>query len=111
MKARSSKAVLFAMVAFAACLGAAGQLLFKLGVLHGISFIYLIPGLLAYVLATVIYFVVLSRSHLSWAYGLNGISYVVAVFLALAFLNENIPMLRWAGVAVIAIGAALIGLS
>ena len=111
MKIGSSKALLFAMVAFAACLGAVGQLLFKYGVLGRISLIYLIPGLVAYALATAIYFVVLSRSHLSWAYGLNGISYVVTVFLALAFLRENIPLLRWAGVAVIAIGAALIGFS
>ncbi len=111
MKIKSSKPLLFLMIACAACLGAIGQLLFKYGVLGHISLIYLIPGLVAYGLSTAIYFVVLSRSHLSWAYGLNGISYVVAVFLALAFLHENIPILRWVGVAVIAIGAALIGFS
>ena len=99
------------MVALAACLGAVGQLLFKFGVLNGISLAFLIPGIAAYALATAIYFIVLSRSHLSWAYGLNGISYVVAVFLAITFLHESIPVLRWVGVAVIAIGAALIGFS
>lgn len=111
MNIKASKGLLFAMVAFAACLGAVGQLLFKFGVLRGISPLYLIPGIAAYAFATAIYFTVLSRSHLSWAYGLNGISYVVTVFLALAFLHENIPILRWAGVAVIAVGAALIGFS
>jgi uncharacterized membrane protein len=111
MKIKASKPLLFAMIACAACLGAVGQLLFKFGVLGHISLFYLIPGLAAYAVSTAIYFTVLSRSHLSWAYGLNGISYVVTVFLALAFLNENIPVLRWVGVAVIAIGAALIGFS
>ena len=111
MKIKSSKALLFAMVAFAACLGAVGQLLFKYGVLGGVSLLYLIPGLVIYAVSTAIYFTVLSRSHLSWAYGLNGISYVVTVFLALAFLHENIPVIRWVGVGVIAVGAALIGLS
>ncbi len=111
MRLGSNKAVLFLMVAFAACLGAVGQLLFKFGVLGHISLAYLLPGLAAYAAATALYFVVLGRSHLSWAYGLNGISYVVAVFLALIFLHETIPLLRWAGVAVIAVGAALIGFS
>jgi uncharacterized membrane protein len=111
VKIRSSKALLFSMVAFAACLGAFGQLLFKLGVTSHISLLYLLPGLGAYALATAIYLVVLSKSHLSWAYGLNGISYVVTVFLALAFLHESIPPLRWVGVAIIAVGAALVGFS
>ena len=108
---RSSKVVLFAMVAFAACLGAGGQLLFKLGVTGGVSIGYLAVGIVAYGVATAIYLFVLSKSHLSWAYGLNGISYVVTVFLALSVLHESIPPLRWAGVAVIAIGAALVGFS
>ena len=108
---RASKGILFLMVACAACLGATGQLLFKLGVLSGISLAYLVPGIAAYVVSTAIYFVVLSRSHLSWAYGLNGISYVITVFLALIFLHETIPLLRWVGVVVIAVGAALVGLS
>jgi uncharacterized membrane protein len=111
IRIRSTKALLFSMVAFAACLGAAGQLLFKLGVTGHVSLLYLIPGVAAYGAATAIYLTVLSKSHLSWAYGLNGISYVVTVFLALTFLHETIPPMRWVGVAIIAIGAALVGFS
>jgi uncharacterized membrane protein len=111
MVIRSGKALLFVMIVLAAGFAASGQLLFKLGVLDGISLVYLIPGLVAYTVSTAIYLVVLSRSHLSWTYGLNGISYIVTVFLALYFLHETIPAMRWVGVAVIAIGAALIGLS
>jgi uncharacterized membrane protein len=111
MAKQNSKLILFLMVAFASCLGAVGQLLFKLGVNNGISLPYLVTGLAAYAIATAIYFVVLSKTHLSWSYGLNGISYIVAVFLALVVLGEKIPALRWVGVVVIAIGAALIGFS
>ncbi|MDE1865076.1 MAG: hypothetical protein KGH94_00335 [Candidatus Micrarchaeota archaeon] len=108
---KASKGLLLLMIICAACLGATGQLLFKFGVKSGISFVYLLPGIAAYAISTAIYFVVLSRSHLSWTYGLNGVSYVLTVLLALVFLHETIPVLRWAGVAVIAIGAALVGFS
>lgn len=111
MAIKATKPVLFAMVAFGACLGAVGQLLFKYGLIGHISIPYLLAGLAAYAAATAIYFVVISKTHLSWAYGVNGISYIVTVFLALVFLNEAIPTLRWIGVVVIAIGAALIGFS
>jgi uncharacterized membrane protein len=110
-KIKADKRLLFILLILSTCLAACGQLLFKFGVKGGISLVYLIPGLAAYAASTAIYFVVLSRSHLSWAYGLNGISYVITVFLALIFLGEVIPPLRWVGVAVIAIGAGLIGFS
>ncbi len=115
VKLKSSKSLLFCMLVLSALLAATGQLLFKLGVLNlgslPTALAYLLPGFIAYGVSICIYFVVLSRAHLSWAYGLNGISYVVAVFLALSVLHENIPAMRWVGVAIIAIGAALIGLS
>jgi uncharacterized membrane protein len=111
VKLKADKRLLFLLLICSTCLGAAGQLLFKYGVTGGVVAMYLALGLAAYVLSTAIYFVVLSRSHLSWAYGLNGISYVITVFLALTFLHESIPLTRWAGVIVIAIGAALIGFS
>ncbi len=108
---RASKRLLFLMLVLSACLAATGQLLFKFGVINGVSLLYLITGLAAYAAATGIYFVVLSRSHLSWAYGLNGMSYVITVFLAFSVLHETIPLLRVVGVVVIAAGAALIGFS
>lgn len=110
-KVNADKKLLFVLLIFSTCLAAVGQLLFKYGVNGKLSLLFLLPGLAAYVMSTAIYFVVLSRTHLSWAYGLNGISYVITVFLALTFLHENIPIIRWVGVAVIAIGAALVGFS
>lgn len=109
----SSKRVLFVMVVVASLLGATGQLLFKFGLQKGISVGWpvIALGFAAYLASVAFYLTVLSKSHLSWAYGLNGISYIAAVLFAVAFLSESVPPLRWAGVAVIAIGAALVGLS
>jgi len=107
----SIKAILVLMIIISASLGAIGQLLFKFGVGGHINLMYLATGVVVYGISTAIYFVVLSRSHLSWTYCFGGISYVVAVFLALIFLHEKVTIIRWAGVTMIALGAAMIGLS
>lgn len=95
-------------------LGALGQLFFKMGVSSGVgitiaSFVAL--GFLVYAISTVLYFYILSRTNLSWAYSFGGLSYIFTSILAFLVLNETIPLLRWAGVVIIAIGVALIGLS
>jgi drug/metabolite transporter (DMT)-like permease len=93
-------------------LGAIGQLFFKSSFVYGPLFIPLLAiGILMYLASTVIYFYVLSRVHLSWAYSLGGISYIFTVIFAAALLQEAVPPLRWAGVGVIAVGVLLIGLS
>jgi uncharacterized membrane protein len=93
-------------------LGAVGQLLFKYSFINKPFFAeLLLSGLIVYGVSTVIYFYVLSRVHLSWAYGMGGLSYIFATIFAYFFLAENIPPLRWFGVIVIVIGAALIGFS
>ncbi len=94
-------------------LGAAGQLLFKIGVgsAFGKLVVFLGAGVAAYLLSTVIYLYVLGRRHLSWAYGFSGLSYIFASLAAFLFLGESVPFLRWVGIVVIAIGTALIGVS
>ena len=62
-------------------------------------------------ISTVIYFYVLGRTHLSWAYGFTGLSYIFASAIAFLFLGELVPGLRWLGIAIIAIGTALVGSS
>ena len=100
------------MLLVSATLGAVGQLFFKEALSTvGIFAFYLLIGLIAYFLSTVIYLTVLSRTHLSWTYGISGLSYVIATIFAYTFLAETIPLLRWAGVFVIFIGVVLIGLS
>ncbi len=95
-------------------LGAVGQVLFKVAVVSaGTAAIaeYLVLGLAIYAMSTIIYFYVLSRSHLSWAYGFTGLSYVFASLIAASFLYETVPPLRWVGIAVITLGTIAIGLS
>lgn len=94
-------------------LGAVGQLFFKIGVTSGFSGLleFVILGMLAYGASTVLYFYVLSRTHLSWAYGFTGLSYIFASVIAFLFLGEVIPVLRWDGILIITLGTVLIGLS
>ncbi|HUC39011.1 MAG TPA: hypothetical protein VL944_02685 [Candidatus Acidoferrum sp.] len=92
-------------------LGALGQLFFKYSFTSNLFVEWLAVGILVYGFSTVIYFYVLSRVHLSWAYGIGGLSYIFATFLAYFVLAESIPPLRWAGVVIITIGVVLIGLS
>ena len=93
-------------------LAAVGQLYFKEGLgSSGIGILFLAVGLLAYLLSTVIYLTVLSRAHLSWTYGIGGLSYVMATIFAATILSEVVPHLRWIGVLVIFLGVVLIGLS
>ncbi|MEM0074456.1 MAG: hypothetical protein QW091_00765 [Candidatus Micrarchaeaceae archaeon] len=95
-------------------LGALGQVFFKIGVMSQTALLiseYLIIGIIFYIASTVIYFYVLSRTHLSWAYGFTGLSYIFASLIAFVFLAESVPLLRWIGIFMIAIGTALIGVS
>ncbi|MBA3289955.1 MAG: EamA family transporter [Actinobacteria bacterium] len=68
-------------------------------------------GLVLFGVSSLFWLVVLSRVDLSLAYPMVGFSYVVIVVLAALVLDENVPPLRWAGVLIIAVGIALIGIS
>lgn len=109
MKEKSAN---ISMLVFSTLLGATGQFFFKYAFMEGALFAELLAiGIAAYLVSTVTYFYVLSRVHLSFAYSMGGLSYIFAVVLAALFLGENVPLLRWAGVLVIAAGVLLIGLS
>jgi undecaprenyl phosphate-alpha-L-ara4N flippase subunit ArnE len=68
-------------------------------------------GLILFGISSVFWLVVLSRVPLSVAYPFVGISYVAIVLLSRFVLHEHVPLLRWAGVLVVATGIAIIGLS
>ncbi len=68
-------------------------------------------GLAIFGVSAVFWLVVLSRVALTVAYPLVGLSYVVVVAIGRFYFHEHVPALRWAGVSVIALGIALIGLS
>lgn len=113
VKMKQDKKLYVLMLFCSTMLGAAGQILFKLGVSSGTSwlFVFLVTGLISYLVSTVIYFYVLSKTHLSWAYGFTGLSYIFASAIAFLFLGEQVPALRWTGILIIAVGTALVGSS
>jgi drug/metabolite transporter (DMT)-like permease len=52
--------------------------------------------------------ILMGKSDISFLWPLTGLSFVFATFAAMWFLHENVGPLRWAGVALIMLGAALI---
>ena len=93
-------------------LAAIGQFAFKAGLNNSTYFIpLLVGGIAMYYIAAPLYFFVLSRTHLSWTYGVGGISNVIAVLLAMLVLNETVPVLRWVGVGIIFSGVVLVATS
>ncbi len=65
-------------------------------------------GLACYALGAVLWMVVLSRLDLSFAYPLLALSYILIPLLSYLILGENIPPLRWVGIAVIFIGVIIV---
>ena len=55
--------------------------------------------------------ILMSRSDISLLWPLTGLSFVFATFAAIIFLGEKVTPLRWAGVALVVMGAVLIGYS
>jgi multidrug transporter EmrE-like cation transporter len=68
-------------------------------------------GLTLFGVSAVFWLVVLSKVALSFAYPFVGVSYIVIVLVARLVLHEHVPTLRWVGVAVVATGIAIVGLS
>jgi len=100
-------------------LGACAQVFLRRGVAHGIS-----PGEGSYLLllrsgwvwawgvcfvfATALWMLAISAMQVSYAFPLLSIGYLVVAVLSIVFLKERIPASRWAAIAVITIGVALI---
>ncbi|MFN2490204.1 MAG: EamA family transporter [Actinomycetota bacterium] len=68
-------------------------------------------GLALFGVSALFWLVVLSRVPLSVAYPFVGLSYIAIVASARLFLHEHVPLLRWIGVVVVALGIAIVGLS
>ena len=68
-------------------------------------------GLGLFGISALFWLVVLSRTPLSVAYPFVGITYILIVVISRFFLHEHVPLLRWVGVLVVALGIALVGFS
>jgi drug/metabolite transporter (DMT)-like permease len=55
--------------------------------------------------------VLMSRSDISFLWPLTALSFVFATLAAMVFLHEHVSHVRWAGVVLIMLGAALISYS
>lgn len=68
-------------------------------------------GLFLFGVSAVFWLVVLSHVPLSVAYPVVGLSYILIVGFSRFALHESVPLLRWMGVLVVALGIGIIGLS
>ena len=65
-------------------------------------------GLLLFGLSALVWLAVLSRASLSFAYPFASLTYVLILLFDRLWLDESVPALRWAGVALIVTGIVLI---
>lgn len=68
-------------------------------------------GLALFGANAILWLIVLSREKLSFAYPMVAFAYVVTVLLSRYALREDVPLLRWAGLAVIIVGILMIAKS
>lgn len=65
-------------------------------------------GLLLFGLSAIVWLFALSRASLSFAYPFAALSYVLIVLFSVLVLHEDVPVLRWVGVAFIVTGIMLV---
>jgi len=65
-------------------------------------------GMVLFGVSAIVWLLVLSRASLSFAYPFAAITYILIVVFDRFILDETVPPLRWAGVALIAAGIVLV---
>jgi drug/metabolite transporter (DMT)-like permease len=116
-----------AILLFAICLGAVGQILLKsglgqltqqtrtptIGQTLGTIFtnIRVFGGFFCYGISSLFYLVALQKLDLSYAYPMIALSYVLVTYLSWQFLNERVPGLRVLGLAIIIVGVVVMALT
>jgi multidrug transporter EmrE-like cation transporter len=65
-------------------------------------------GLFLFGLSAIVWLFALSRASLSFAYPFAALSYVLIVLFSILVLHEDVPALRWLGVAFIVTGIILV---
>jgi len=111
------------MILISVFLGVCGQLCFKYAMLRvgSVDFSHLTTGLLAmasspfvwlglccYGLSTIIWLMILSRVHLSFAYPLLSTGYILIVVLSYLIFKEPVTWFRFGGVLVIVAGVWMV---
>lgn len=70
---------------------------------------FILLGIPLYIMAALVWVMVLSRVDLSYAYPFLGLNYVFVVLVSKVALGEEVNYVRWTGVAMILLGVATIG--
>lgn len=125
--ARAQGSALWLWSAFGAVLlGSAGHLLIKLGLTlgaarpatglllrigHDLTEPWVIAGLGIYAAGTVLWVYAVSQRHISFLYPLTALTYVMVAVGGKFFFGETISPGRWAGIAVVVLGVAMLQLS
>ncbi|MEM0333749.1 MAG: EamA family transporter [Candidatus Aenigmatarchaeota archaeon] len=65
-------------------------------------------GIVFYLIATLIWLVILSKIELSTAYPMLAIGYVIIALLSKFLLNENLTLLKFVGIILISVGVFLV---
>jgi len=114
-----------AVALFSILLGATGQFLFRLGMLHygkvtvtgiwrQLGSIILTPaiflGFSCFGVSSILWLVVISRWELSYAYPLVALGYVLAIFFGTFLLHENLTLPKILGSFLILAGISVLGL-
>ena len=117
--------IVLSLVLLSVILNSIGQLLFKTGLnqigvftfsaanlfsfgFKIISNISIMAGLFIYVASTIVWFLVLSRADVSFAYPLISIGYVFSALGAYFILHEPFSLMKIGGTIVIILGVVLI---
>lgn len=69
---------------------------------------YVFTGLILYSVASLLWFVVLSKADLSFAYPLLSLGYILLAILSWYFLGETLTIYRISGIILVTIGVFLI---
>src|SRR3989338_8060873 len=84
---------------------------FSFNIIKQIRNVPLIIGMACYGLSVLIYIPALKGGELSVIYPLVSISYVLAALYSVWLLKERMTLQKWAGIALIMFGIALIGIA
>jgi drug/metabolite transporter (DMT)-like permease len=68
-------------------------------------------GMFMYFIPVIIWIVLMKKIDLSFLQPLFSLVYVITPLIAFFFLKENIPSIRWVGIAIVAIGILVISKS
>jgi drug/metabolite transporter (DMT)-like permease len=69
---------------------------------------YILTGLFIYVIATVLWFYIISKYEISTVYPMQSLAYILMAILAILLFNETIGAYKWLGIILIVIGVIFV---